>query len=119
MRLPVVGASVALFLVTGLSCHGRGPSTRVMIYNISMSAVEIEGHGIEVTHSSAAYAAHSVVDTLDVKRGTVVARLVITSLVEAADANDYDAAINVHEDVPGVLYSKEYDPYIDAVVIAP
>ena len=90
-----------------------------MVYNLSMSPVEVEGHQIEVHYSRAVYAAHGVVDTLDVKRGTVVARLVITSLLEAGDPNDYDAAINVHEDVPGVLYCREYGPYIDAAVIAP
>ena len=119
MRLLAVGAVASLLLIAGLSCHGRGPSTRVMVYNLSMSPVEVEGHQIEVHYSRAVYNAHGVLDTLDVRRGAVVARIVITSLVATGDPNVYDAAINVHEDVPGVLYCREYGPYVDAVMIAP
>jgi len=115
----VFGAAAWLLLFAGLSCRLRGPSTRIMVYNISLSPVEIDGHQIEVRYSRAVYAAHGIVDTFDVKRGVVVARLVITSLVAAGDASDYDAAINVHEDVPGVLYGREYSPYIDVAMVAP
>jgi hypothetical protein len=74
---------------------------------------------VEVSHSQSIYTEHAVVDTLDLKRGSVVGRLVITSLVAAGDPNTYDAAINVHEDTVGVLYCREFSPYIDAVIVAP
>jgi hypothetical protein len=49
----------------------------------------------------------------------VYARLVITSLVAADDPNDYDAAVNVHEDSAGVLNCLEFSPYINAEIVAP
>ena len=119
MRFLAVGASAALYLVAGTSCHGHGPSTRSMVFNLSMSAFTVEGHEVEVNFSQAVYTAHCVVDTLDLKRGAVVGRLVITSLVAAGDPNEYDAAVNVHEDTAGLLYCHEYSPYIDAEIIAP
>ena len=90
-----------------------------MVFNLSMSAFEVEGHQVEIVCSQSVYTEHGVVDTLDLKRGAVVARLVITSLVPAGDPNTYDAAINVHEDTAGVFYCREFSPYVDAVIIAP
>jgi len=90
-----------------------------MVFNLSMSAFTVEGEHLEVGASQSVYTAHGVADTLDLLRGTVAGRLVITSLVAAGDPNDYDAAINVHEDTAGTLYCREYSPYIDAVIIAP
>ena len=90
-----------------------------MVFNLSMSAFTVEDHEVEVNFSQAVYTAHGVVDTLNLKRDAVVGRLVITSLVAAGDPNEYDAAINVHEDTAGVPYCTEYSPYIDAVIIAP
>lgn len=90
-----------------------------MIFNLSMSAIEVENHQVEVNFSQSIYTEHGVVDTLDLKRNAVVGRLVITSLVAAGDPNTYDAAINVHEDTAGVLYCREFSPYVDAVIIAP
>ena len=116
--MPAVVAAVFL-LIAGVGCHNRAPSTRCMVYNISMSAFTIEGDQCDVNASRAVYTAHGVVDTLDLKRGAVAGRLVITSLVPAGDPNTYDAAINVHEDTAGVLYCREFSPYIDAVIIAP
>ncbi len=113
------GAAAVLLLLAGIGCHNREPSTRSMVFNLSLSAFEVEGHQVEVGSSQSVRTAHGVVDTLDLKRGAVAGRLVITSLVAAGDPNDYDAAINVHEDTTGVLYCREYSPYIDAVIIAP
>jgi hypothetical protein len=90
-----------------------------VVFNLSMSAFEVEGHEVAANFSQAVYTAHGVVDTLGLKRGAVVGRLVITSLVAAGDPNTYDAAINVHEDTVGVLCCREYSPYIDAVIVAP
>ena len=90
-----------------------------MVFNLSMSAFTVEDHQVEVTYSQSVYTEHGVVDTLALKRGAVVGRLVITSLVAAGDPNTYDAAVNVHEDTAGVLYCREFSPYVDAVIIAP
>ena len=90
-----------------------------MVYNQSMSAFTVQGHQIEVNASRSVYTAHGVVDTLDMRRDAVVGRLVITSLVTAEDPSNYDAAVNVHEDIAGALYCTEYSPYIDAVIISP
>ena len=114
-----MAGATALLLLVGLCCHSHGPSTRSMVFNLSMSAFTVEGHEVAANFSQAVYTAHGVVDTLDLQRGAVVGRLVITSLVTAGDPNTYDAAINVHEDTAGALYCREYSPYIDAVVIAP
>ncbi len=114
-----MAGATALSLLVGLSCHSHGPSTRSMVFNLSMSAFEVEDHQVEVGCSQSIYTEHGVVDTLDLRRGAVVGRLVTTSLVAAGDPNTYDAAINVHEDTAGVLYCREFSPYIDAVVIAP
>jgi len=108
-----------LWLIAGMSCHSRAPSTRSMVFNLTMSAFTVEDHQVEVQFSQEVYTANGVADTLDLKRGAVVGRLVITSLVAAGDPNDYDAAINVHEDTAGVLYCREYSPYIDTVIVAP
>lgn len=114
-----MAAAMALLLLVGLCCHSHGPSTRSMVFNLSMSAFEVEGHRVEVVFSQSVYTEHGVVDTLDLRRGAVVGRLLIASLVAAGDPNTYDAAINVHEDTAGVLYCREFSPYIDAVVVAP
>ena len=90
-----------------------------MVFNISMSAFTVEGQQVEVGSSQSVYTVHGTQDTLDLLRDAVVGRLVITSLVAAGDPNTYDAAINVHEDTAGVLYCREFSPYIDAVIIAP
>ena len=90
-----------------------------MVYNQSLAAFEFNGRELAVNSSRGVYTANGAVDTLDLRRGTVVARLVITSLVAADDPNQYDAAINVHEDTAGVLYCREFSPYIDAVIVAP
>jgi len=110
---------VALFVVTAVGCNNRGPSTHVMVYNQSLSAITVGGHAIEAHSSHGVYVSNGVTDTLDVSRGKVVARLVIASLVPDGDPNNYDAAINVHEDVPATLYCTEYSPYIEAEIIAP
>ena len=119
MRFVLAGAVAALLLFAGTSCHGPGPNTRSMVFNLSMSAFEVEGHQVEVGFSQSVRTAHGAVDTVDLKRGAVVGRLVITSLVAAGDPNTYDAAINVHEDTAGILYCREYSPYVDAVIVAP
>jgi hypothetical protein len=90
-----------------------------MVFNLSMSAFTVEGQQVEVGSSQSVYTAHGAVDTMELKRGAVAGRLVTTSLVTSGDPNQYDAAINVHEDTAGVLYCREYSPYIDAVIIAP
>ncbi len=90
-----------------------------MVFNLSMAAFTVEGHQVDVNFSQSVYTAHGVVETLDLTRGTVAGRLAITSLVPAGDPNTYDAAINVHEDTAGVLYCREYSPYIDAEIVAP
>jgi hypothetical protein len=113
------GAAVAFLLMAGVGCFGRGPSTHVMVFNLSMSSFTVNGRDVEVGFSRGVYAAHGVVDTLELKRGTVVGRLVITSLLPSGDPSTYDAAINVHEDTPGVLYCREFSPCIDAVIVAP
>jgi hypothetical protein len=119
VRIALSGAAAVFLLFAGVGCHGHGPSTRSMVFNLSMSAFTVEGHQIEVGFSQSVNTAHGVTDTVELKRGAVAGRLVITSLVAAGDPNDYDAAINVHEDTAGVLYCREYSPYIDAVIIAP
>jgi hypothetical protein len=108
-----------LLLIAGTSCHSRLPRTRSMVYNISMSPFTFEGHEVVVNASWSIFTLHGAVDTVDLKRGSVVGRLVITSLVPTEDPTDYDAAINVHEDTTGVLYCREFSPYIDAVIMAP
>jgi len=115
----MVGAAAVLLLIAGTSCHSRVPRTRSMVYNISLSSFTFEGHEVAVSASWSVFTVHGAVDTVDLKRGAVVGRLIITSLVPAGDPNDNDAAINVHEDTAGVLYCREYSPYIDAVIIAP
>jgi len=90
-----------------------------MVFNIAASPFTVEGHEVGVGLSHGVYASHGVVDTLELKRGAVVGRLVITSLLAAGDANTYDAAINVHEDTAGVLYCREFSPHVDAVIVAP
>jgi hypothetical protein len=92
--LRLVDSAAALFLLlSGICCHGRGPSTRSMVYNLSMSAFDVEGQQVEVGFSQSVNTAHGVTDTVELKRGAVAARLVITSLVAAGDPNQYDAAI--------------------------
>jgi hypothetical protein len=92
--LRLVDSAAALFLLLSeICCHGRGPSTRSMVYNLSMSAFEVEGQQVEVGFSQSVNTAHGVTDTVELKRGAVAARLVITSLVAAGDPNQYDAAI--------------------------
>ena len=108
-----------LLLLAEVGCHGRGPSTHVMVFNLSVSPFTVDGSEVGVGFSQGVYTAHGVVDTLELKRGAVVGRLVITSLVAAGDPNTYDAAINVHEDTAGVLYCREFSPYLDAVIVAP
>jgi hypothetical protein len=90
-----------------------------MVFNIAASPFTVGGHEVGVGFSHGVYTSHGVVDTLELVRGAVVGRLVITSLLPAGDPNTYDAAINVHEDTPGVLYCREFSPYIDAVIVAP
>ena len=108
-----------MLLLAGFGCGSHGPSTRVMVYNQSLSAFTVDGHEIEVHSSHSVYTANGVVDTLDMTRSAVFARMVITSLVPADDPNDYDAAVNVHEDSSGAHYILEFSPYIDAEIIAP
>jgi len=78
VRFAVVAAAAALLLVVGTSCQGHGPSTRSMVFNLAMSQFELESHEVEVGFSRAVYTAHGVTDTLDLRRGDVVGRLVIT-----------------------------------------
>jgi hypothetical protein len=115
----LVGATAVLLLIAGTSCHNHVPRTRSMVYNISMSTFTLEDHEVAVNASWSVFTKHGAVDTVELKRGAVVGRLVITSLVPAGDPNDYDAAINVHEDTAGVLYCREFSPYISAEIIAP
>lgn len=90
-----------------------------MVCNISTSSFSVDGHDIEVGYSWGVRTANGATDTFDLTRGAVVGRLVATSLVPTGDPNDYDAAINVHEDTAGILRCHEYSPYVDAVIIAP
>jgi hypothetical protein len=90
-----------------------------MVFNLSVSPFTVVGSEVGVGFSRGVYTAHGVVDTLELVRGVVVGRLVVTSLLPAGDPNTYDAAINVHEDTPGALYCREFSPYIDAVILAP
>jgi membrane-bound metal-dependent hydrolase YbcI (DUF457 family) len=106
-------------LLAAAGCHDRAPRTRSMVFNISMSAFKVEGHQVEVGFSREVWTANGATDTYDLVRSAVVGRLVVTSLVAAGDPVDYDAAINVHEDTAGVLYCREYSPYIDAAIVAP
>jgi hypothetical protein len=108
-------------LFVGTSCRSLEPRTRVMVYNLSADAFSIEGHRYVLScgQSGSVYAAHGSVDTLDMTRSTVFAHLVITSLVQAGDPNEYDAAVNVHQDSAGVLYCLEFSPYIDAEITGP
>jgi hypothetical protein len=119
VRIALAGTAAILLLIAGFGCGGHRPSTRVMVYNQSLSAFTVEGHEIEVHSSHSVYTANGIVDTLDMTRSTVFARLVISSLVPAEDPNDYDAAVNVHQDSSGALYILEFSPYIDAEIIAP
>jgi hypothetical protein len=119
VRNVLTGAAAVLLLLAGFGCGGHRPSTRVMVYNQSIGAFTVDGHEIEVHSSHSVYTANGIVDTLDMTRGAVIGRLVITSLVTPEDPNDYDAAVNVHEDSSGVLYSLEFSPYIDAEIVGP
>jgi hypothetical protein len=111
-------AAIAVLLAAA-GCHSRGPSTCTMVYNLSLSTFQVEEHQVEVHASRSVYTVNGAIDTFDLTRGAVIGRLVITSLLAAGDPDDYDAAVNVHEDTPGVLYCREYSPYIDAVIVAP
>jgi len=106
-------------LLAASGCHNTGPNTHSMVFNVSMSSFSVNGRKIEVGYSWGVQTPNGATDTFDITRGAVVGRLVVTSLVPASDPNDYDAAINVHEDTSGVLYCREYSPYIDAAIIAP
>jgi hypothetical protein len=106
-------------LLAAAGCHDREPSTHAMVFNISMSAFQVEGREVAVGFSRGVWTANGATDTYDLLRGTAVGRLVVSSLVAAGDPNDYDAAINVHEDTAGKLYCREYSPHIAAVIVPP
>jgi hypothetical protein len=90
-----------------------------MVFNISLSTFQVEGHEVEVGLSREVRTANGATDSFNLVRSTVICQLIVTSLVPAGDPNNYDAAINVREDTAGVLYCREYSPHIDAVIVAP
>ena len=55
-----IAATTALVLPIGLCCHSHGPSTRSLVFNLSMSAFTVEGHQVEVSYSQSLYTEHGV-----------------------------------------------------------
>ncbi len=110
-------APVVCLLFAGLVCEGEGPSTRSYVYNLTTAAFALDGHAVEKGASRAVFTANGATDTIAIVRGSRTWHLVIKSLLPAEDPSDYDAAVNVHEDVADSLYCREYSPYIEAEII--
>jgi hypothetical protein len=90
-----------------------------MVFNQGMDSLDVAGKWIHRGWSEDYYVAHGDTDSLALSRsGHSLGKLVIYSLVAKEDPNEYDAAINVHEDTLDHLFVREFSPYIDAAVIA-
>jgi hypothetical protein len=89
-----------------------------MVYNQGMDSLDVAGKWIHRGWSEDYYVAHGDTDSLALGRpGRSLGKLVICSLVAKEDPNNYDAAINVHEDSLDRLYLREFSPYIDAAIV--
>jgi hypothetical protein len=89
-----------------------------MVYNQGMDSLDVADIWIHRSWTQSYYVAHGDTDSLTLSRpGRSLGKLVICSLVAGDDGDEYDAAINVHEDTLDHLYLREFSPYIDAAVI--
>lgn|GEM_PF-1841610 len=109
--------AAALLLAACQTSHG--PSTRSFVYNQTTAAFRLDGETVKATFSGTVYTGNGATDTVTLERGSLRWNLITTSLLPAADPNDYDAAINVHEDVADSLYCREYSPYVQAEISKP
>jgi hypothetical protein len=89
-----------------------------MVYNRASDSIDAAGYWIHRGWSEDFYVAHGDTDSLALSRvGRNRGKLFIYSLVSRSDPNQYDAAINVHEDSLDYLYLREFSPYIDAAIV--
>lgn len=115
----IVLSAFALFALPGSTCN-REPdylprATRVLIFNQDADPYEVDGRVIGTWMSYPWYVQHARTLTLDITRDAdTLARLIVTSLVDATDPGDFDACINLRCDGTDTLRLVEYSPCIDA-----
>lgn len=108
---------VAVILLAYTAQCNREKSTWALVFNQAKDSLDVAGTWIHAGWSQGFYVVNGDTDSLALSRlGRDPGKLVIRSLVARDDPNDYDAAINVHEDSLGHLYLREFSPYIDAAL---
>jgi hypothetical protein len=114
----VVPAAALAVLAVACSRVPAGPYTRVQLFNVSNTVIEVDGRALEHWTSHRHYTVHGETDSVALKSGGMkLATLVIKSLVPTGDPSNYDAAVNIHRDSLSHFYPVELSPYIDAEIV--